>query len=261
MFAGIICPRNNAKISPKYCLLECEDWCAHPVVLAAADQLEDRGKEIHISSLVSPCLRQEYYKVTQKWWAYPDDLYYLIRGHLMHEVAKILSKYEEFKVEQPVRWSFDDPDRGVIEVQGRYDLYQPGKKRLIDFKTVSDFGIKYIANNSKSRDFDKEGYLEQANLYDFTGKLEAEALELWYFTMTQGKRTQLHKIECEKMLKERSVILWDAFNKDVLPPPCAEKDKKWLCSGAKGKKNYCVFCDPLKCEQVCKGWNPIGGEK
>ena len=271
MFKGFLCPRNDQKLTPKYCLMECDNWCVPPILLKEALDWEDRGKEIHISSVAGNCLRQEYYKATRDWWAYPEDLYQLIRGSLLARIAESfkklkLGKGEEHFVEQPVSYTFADAERGEITIKGRYDHFYPKRGLLIDYKTTSDWGLKYLCSTSKDSKFDKWSYVKQVNLYAYClRKLGYMVLrqELETFTMTQGKTTKIEHIytdeECEKLFQENGRILWDAFNKDLLPPAADDHNRQWLCSGR--KKNYCVFCEPKFCDgKTCEGWKKMGEE-
>ena len=193
---------------------------------------EERPKEITTTEIIG-CLRSSYIKKTTDYYVYPEDLYYIFRGQIVHSIL------EETKAEIKEK-RFYNKING-IGFSGKIDSYNKGV--LIDYKTtkqVPKYGKVYPHHDL------------QLNIYKYLMEKEGikvNALNLIYISMDSCKKIPVllrEEKEVEVFLVEKLGILHTALKKKEFPS--VESYSQWEC-------NYCDEDVKSLCYKVKEGGN------
>ncbi len=140
-FQGFICEYDQSTVDPLGCL-----YCARegspapcqmtaPVIAGIIAGLRDDDFGLTITTLIH-CARKARLRRLAPYWNKPSDLWWIYRGQLMHDVARIYAEGDpNATAEQRFSMLVELPDGQLVEITGQPDLVYTERGHLVDYKT------------------------------------------------------------------------------------------------------------------------------
>ena len=196
---GFLCPLSDEPVKFEVCFRECQGKCGYslPLLVSLSEEYAVYENVYHVTETLNPP-RIIQWKRSHPYFSAPEDLVWMMFGRGFHSAIetswnkkrdKIITVDDRLGAEHWVEEGFT-ADVGGYEITGRVDLWEPGTKTLLDYKTTGSYFIKKLRSDGwKSTTYDN-----QLNIYRALGFPDAEHL----------------KLEC--LVKDWS--RWMKFNKD-----------------------------------------------
>jgi CRISPR/Cas system-associated exonuclease Cas4 (RecB family) len=169
-----------------------------------------------VGTLVSECLRQSYYKLTEEQVMELDKLWIFSRGTAMHNFVTHTLGEKEKEI-------FVKKEFPAFNVIGFIDAMHDGT--IYEFKTTSNIPEEPQHHHA----LQAQGYFSM--LSEEEQKQIAKILVV-YLSMQKIKTYEIPKRDITGYLESRAALLTNALNKKIPPT----KEISWLCK-------YCEFND------------------
>jgi hypothetical protein len=164
--AGFKCPTNGEQPGRNntfdYCLTACSKRCMPKAIMV---KLRDQNvHNVHRGNMITPsalkgCTRKLVLERTEDYWERPENLYYAVRGSLIHgflEEPGLPEVITEARLFKQVKTA-----QGIVNFSGQIDYYEGAPEFAIeDYKTLSDKGTWFLFNEGA-----KPEHVLQTNVY------------------------------------------------------------------------------------------------
>ena len=206
----------NAKICP-FCLGQIPKPVLHALLAGRDRERSKKEKPAYgIGTLVSECLRQSYYKLTEEQVMELDKLWTFSRGTAMHNF--VTQTLDEKEKEIFVKREFP-----AFDVIGFVDAMHD--KTIYEFKTT----VNIPEEPQTHHVLQAQGYF---SMLSEEKQKEIAKIIVVYLSMQKIKPFEIPKRNIIAYLESRAAQLTSALNKKIPPP----KEVGWLC-------RYCEFED------------------
>jgi CRISPR/Cas system-associated exonuclease Cas4 (RecB family) len=208
-----------------------------PSVLKALTQ--ETRTEIRLSpSSASGCKRRRILEMLEPYYLDPEKLWAAAIGRAVHEWLQNIPEegvIRELELTMPL-----DVYGVTVPLVGRIDYYDPERKLLLDYKTVSEF-TNWNSKTGKREllELPAPDHVLQVNLYSLLLRYNGYSVEeaaIWYVRVHKTATRRIYPVE---LWDEEEAYLWavelaaplaEAVKTGKLPPPYPEEHPDaWRC--------------------------------
>lgn len=130
-----------------------------------------KGDVITATSMLG-CLRETYYQRKYDYFSPVQSVYYSWRGTLAHTI------FETVDLDDWIAEERYEKKLGGFTITGQIDGYDKRIKRLMDIKTIKDFGINYVIKSGAKND-----HTIQLSIYKWLAPYAIKSAQICYIGM------------------------------------------------------------------------------
>ena len=168
---GFLCPLSDEPVKFEVCFKECQGKCGYslPLLVSLSEEYAVYENVYHVTETLNPP-RIIQWKRSHPYFSKIEDLVWMMFGRGFHSALERAADILDGQLQEV---SFESKV-GEYIITGTVDLWVPGTKTLLDYKTVGSFFIKKLRKDGwRSTTYDN-----QLNIYRALGFPDAEHLKL-----------------------------------------------------------------------------------